>query len=55
MGGEEQEVQEKEEGWHMDSLASDCAARVKEFKSMRRQSEVEGGCVAAEPSTSSLV
>ena len=55
MGEEEQEVQEKEEGWHMDSLASDCAARGKEFKSTRRQSGVEGGCVAAAAQTSSLV
>ena len=39
----------------MDSLASDCATRVKEFKSKRRQSGVEGGCVAAAPPTSSLV
>ena len=48
LGGGQQEVQqpdrcqEKEEGWHMDSLASDWAASGVQIKSTRRPSGVVG-------------
>ena len=48
LSGGEQEVQEKEEGWHMGSLASDCAARGNEFKSTQRQSD---GTSPGQPTT----